>query len=67
MVTGNENTVLSELHKTVYATGLKLHFKLLRLNYIYLQHCLHKYLFTPENIVGFLLCEKYIIRGQSVL
>ena len=34
MVTGNENTVLSELHKTVYATGLKLHFKLLRLNYI---------------------------------
>ena len=35
MVTGNENKVLSELHKTVYATGLKLHFKLLRLNYIF--------------------------------
>ena len=35
MVTGNENIVLSELHKTVYATGLKLHFKLLRLNYFF--------------------------------
>ena len=41
-VIGHENTVLSELHKTVYATGLKLHFKLPRLNYIFhyaLQHC----------------------------
>ena len=36
MVTGNENTVLSEFHKTVYDVGLKLHFKLLRLNCILL-------------------------------
>ena len=27
MVTGNDNTVLSELHKTVYAMGLELYFK----------------------------------------
>ena len=51
MVTGNENTVLSELHKTVYATGLKLHFKLLRLNYIYVR------IFCQVNFVVFSITD----------
>ena len=62
MVTGNENPVLSELHKTVYATGLKLHFRLLHVNYIY-----HGEFYNTCNFFGNSQSCKYAQQNSSYI